>query len=417
MRKALPLLLLVAAVLYGLFSVRPAWDAVTSVKHARDYATYHYAAVEAVNPGNDERGDPYDTAALGRRARKEGTRKTVHPYFYPPPFLLSMLWVAPPGLEPLSLSTGYRAWFWINQACLLGVLVAMWRWFRAHPLLLAAIALTFSPIPDNMKMGQANLPVLLVAVLGLWRTRGTLVGIAGMAKMSPALYLVAWVAQGRFVPVALAAATAVGLSLLALPLVPLDTQIEFYTQILPGFSTGHYHGLTVPISLPANHSIPDLFNQLWPGPDDHSLDPRAQTAAKAVSLVLLGGLAALSRRAHLRGDGDALGQANLFGAFTALLLITPVYTYEHHLVMMLLPVAASLQAVLSRRLPWATLVVLAPAYGALAWTLAMLRGTQKALPELAWWLQESKFIGVVAIGVVCAVAAFRTPRGEGATAR
>ena len=66
--------------------------------HGRDYATYHYA-VQEVWQG----GDPYVTAALDQRARAEGTRATVFPYFYPPPFLLTMAWAT-----PLSLADGYR---------------------------------------------------------------------------------------------------------------------------------------------------------------------------------------------------------------------------------------------------------------------------------------------------------------------
>ena len=37
-------------------SVVPAWIKVAGAKHGRDYATYHYAAAEALDGG-----DPYDT--------------------------------------------------------------------------------------------------------------------------------------------------------------------------------------------------------------------------------------------------------------------------------------------------------------------------------------------------------------------
>ena len=39
------------------------------------------------------------------------------------------------------------------------------------------------------------LVVLLVAMVGLWRRRGSLLAVAAMAKMSPALYLFAWAAR------------------------------------------------------------------------------------------------------------------------------------------------------------------------------------------------------------------------------
>ena len=188
---------------YGLFSVHPAYKRVAKSKHARDYATYHYAMAEAVDGG-----DPYDTKALSKRARADGTRRSVHPYFYPPPFLLTMPWAV-----PLELSTAYKAFFWLSQLCILGTLVVMRRWIGAPIILLGVLACTLTPITDSAKMGQANAIVLLLAVAGLWRMSGSLVGAAAMAKMSPALYLFAWAAQKAWRPVMVACVTAVVLSL------------------------------------------------------------------------------------------------------------------------------------------------------------------------------------------------------------
>ena len=79
---------LVALVLLTIgVQVWPAWQRVVSAEHARDYATYHYAVQEAVDGG-----DPYIKKRLSRRAKAEGTRTSVHPYFYPPPFLLLLTW-------------------------------------------------------------------------------------------------------------------------------------------------------------------------------------------------------------------------------------------------------------------------------------------------------------------------------------
>ena len=104
---------LVGVLLLVLFALSvqlwPAWKKVSGVKHARDYATYHYAVQEALDGG-----DPYVKRALSQRGRDEGTRKSVHPYFYPPPFLLLTLWAA-----PLSLTAGYKLFFWMNQAFLI----------------------------------------------------------------------------------------------------------------------------------------------------------------------------------------------------------------------------------------------------------------------------------------------------------
>ena len=390
--------LVVALVLFALgVQLWPAWKKVSSVKHARDYATYHYAIQEAV-----EGGDPYVKRALSRRAKDEGTRSSVHPYFYPPPFLLLMLWAV-----PLTLEHGYRLFFWLNQAALLGALYCMRRWFAPSLLVLAFAAATLSPIADNAKMGQANLLVLLIALVGLYRRSGALLSLSAMAKMSPALYLAWWAAQRHWRPVLTAILGAILLSLIALPLVDLPVQIKFYTEILPGFSSGRYHGLTVPITLPANHSIPDLYNQLWPGETDHELSARAKQAASMTSLALLGGLTWLSRRRR-----DALGQANIAGAFTTLLLITPVYTYEHHLVLMLLPSVTLGAAMEAGRIPRSWWPLAGLAYFFVAWPLFWLRDAQDLVPAAHWWLQESKFIGIVIIGLLCLSAALRSPESS-----
>jgi hypothetical protein len=389
--------ILFLVVAFGLMSVWPSWRSVSRSKHGRDYATYHYALGEAWDGG-----DPYDTQALSQRARADKTRRSVHPYFYPPPFLMGMVWT-----KPLSLGVGARAFFWLSQAALLAVLWVCRRWFAAPVLLLGVLACTLTPITDSAKMGQANMLVLAIAVAGLWRSNGALVGAAAMAKMSPALYLFAWLAQRAWRPVLAAVFTAIALSLVALPLVGLDAQIRFFTEVMPGFSSGNYHGLKVKIALPANHSIPDIFQQYWPGPDAHTLSDVARIGARVVSLSLLAGLTWLARTRR-----DVLGEANLFAAFSILMLITPVYTYEHHLSMVIFPAAALGTALLQGRLGrWGWWVAI-PAYFFVAWPLYWLRPLQKQIPDFKWYLQESKFVGLVVLGVLCAIVVWRSPKRD-----
>ena len=395
-RALLPGLIGLLLLIYAVAGLWPSWQAVYESRNGRDFATYHYAAKVALAGG-----DPYETRALSALAREEGTRASVHPYFYPPPFLLSMVWVG-----PLSLETACRAWFWLNQGLLLACLVVLRRWLRAPWLLLAAVACLFTPIPDNAKMGQANLLVVLLSLLGLWRSSGVLVGLAAMAKMSPALYLAGWGARGRWKPVLMAVLTAILLSVVSLPLVPLETQLRFYTEILPGFSSGHYHGLRVPITLPANHSIPDLLNQLWPGESDHELSPLSQRLSQGISLLLLAGLSLVARKAR-----DPLGLACAFGALTVLLVITPVYTYEHHLSMLLLPLVAAGTAIAKGRLGPRWWVGWGLAAFFTGWPLYWLRPLQKLLPPLSWLLQESKFFALLLLMAVC-VAGALAPRRE-----
>jgi hypothetical protein len=369
--------------------------------NARDFATYYYAVQTALDGD-----DPYVRGNLGARARADGTRRAVHPFFYPPPALLGMVWVA-----PFSLKSAYIVWFWIQELALLGTLVVLRRWLGAPLLLLLGVTAALSPIPDSLAMGQVNLVVGLLALLGLWRGAGGWVGAAAMAKMAPALYLAGWGARGALRPVWAACGVAVALSLLALPVVDAETQWRFYTQVLPGFSSGDYNGLTVPITLPANHSIPDLYHQLWPGPDDHHLSERAALAGRITSLALLAGLAGVARRA--RGP---TGMGAAFGAITVLMLITPVYTYEHHLALLLLPVVASGVALLRGVLrpawwaPWGLALALAST------PLGWLRAAKKAAPAAEWLIQESKFAALVLLLVVCVAAAWASSEAPSAAA-
>ena len=194
------------------------WKATLSSKGARDYASYHYA-VQAAWEGEN----PYQTSNLHRRAREEQTRRSVHPFFYPPPSLISMLWIA-----PFPLIAGYRLFFWVNQLLLLFSFWQIHKWLKTPIWFLAGLALFFTPLADSMKMGQLNIWILALLSFGLARNSGLILGYASMSKMSPALLFFQWIAQRNWKP-ALACAISVPLfSILALPLVGFDAQKQFF---------------------------------------------------------------------------------------------------------------------------------------------------------------------------------------------
>ena len=380
-------LLGLGVVIHLLFSFLPARKAVWQGGHGRDFASYYYAYQVA-----SDGGDPYATDALNAMARAQSTRASVQPYFYPPPFLYTMAWVS-----PLSLATAYRGMLFLNEALLAACLFVLVRGFGVPVQAIGALLVIWSPIPDNAKMGQANLIALLPALLGLWaaRTRpwlgGVLVGVAAMFKMSPALFLLFWAVRREWRPCVAAALTAVGLSVVSLPLCPLAVQREFYLEVLPGFGKGDYHGLTVPISLSANHSIPDIFNTLWPGSSKTALASSALWASRAVSLAALGAWVWAARRA-----GSSVAEhARALGALTILMVILPTYTYEHHLVFLLLP-ATVLIAQVHPGFSWRFAAIpVVFALAAVAWPLPLLNDTLRAAPVwLAPWVRESKFIGL-----------------------
>jgi hypothetical protein len=195
----------------------------------------------------------------------------------------------------------------------------------------------------------------------------------------------------------------VGLSILSLPWVPLHTQWNFYTQILPEFSSGAYHGLTIPINIPANHSIPDLYNQLFPGETQTKLSSIAKSLSSMTSVLILGSLLLLVRK--FRNN-----ESKLFVSISLipLMLITPVYCYEHHLALLLLPVILCLETLNTKSVSWRIV-----GWGILAFggqPLFSLRWLQRELGVGEWLLQESKFMFIVIVGIFCVLRALQIER-------
>lgn len=380
--------LLIGLVAHLLFQVGPTVEEVRRNQSGRDFASYYYA-LQVTSQG----GDPYNTAALSEMARAEGTRKSVNPYFYPPPFLLSMLWAG-----PLSLHTAYLGSLLANELLLAGCMAVMILGFEVSLPVAGLILAAWTPIPDHARMGQANLLALLPALLGIYAARrrevlgGVMVGIAGMLKMSPALFLIHLALQRRWKAVGAAVVTAVGLSLAALPVVSLPLQIRFYREILPGFGTGDYNGLTVPITLPANHSWPDLLNRVFPSGGD-LLSPTAQLLS---NLSLLAGLAGWAW--WFRGKQTPKQESLAVGALSILMVALPVYTYEHHLVFLILMVGAvgTAATTIQRK------ILFGLCFFFLGWPLNWLRAAQHALPSfMDAPLRESKFLAEVGFLMLC----------------
>jgi hypothetical protein len=361
------------------FGLLPAYRAAKGATDGRDFASYYYAFKVAADGG-----DPYDTGALDRLARAEHTRRRVHPFFYPPPFLLTVALAA-----KLTLKQGFLLTLALNELLLgacawLGV-----RAFGVAPWAMALIVGLYSPLFDHLAMGQANLLTLVPLLAGLalvprraW-LGGALVGLAAMLKMSPALMLAYLVVKRRFTAVLAALVTAVGLSLATLPLVGFAAQRRFYFEVLPSFSSGEYHGLSMPIGMTSNHSVPHFFNTLWRGPDPHHLSPAAAHATNAVSVLLFALWAARARRGTRDPDPSAIG------ALMVLMTVLPVFTYEHHLVLLLLPLGVALT---TRFGPVALVVAFF-----LGWPLAWQRAAESEWPFFRGLLVESKLIAALAL--------------------
>lgn len=403
--RSLATLIVAAAVLWHLLAVlTPAWPTVAvRPSKGRDFASYYYAVQVAADGG-----DPWARQALGALSREEGERRGVHPYLYPPPFLLIMAWAI-----PLDLMGAYRLWFWLDELWAAAAFFALWRWWRplgsAVPVALAVAVAANTSIPANHVMGQANFPGLTLAILALWQAdqrrpvlSGVLMGAACMVKMSPALFVFWWVVRRDWVPAIVACVTAVALSVAALPLVGVDAQLGFYTRVLPSFSSGDYNGLTVPIDMFGNHSIPNLWAQVFPG-SGRLLSDTARRASSLSTLTLVLGLGWLFRK---RG-ADLMQRGAQASAFGVALLLVPVYTYEHHCVWALPAVVMSIVALAEGRLAPRWAVPLALATTVWAFEILDLRRAFESIEDLAPWtalaLQELKFLALLTFLTATAV--------------
>jgi alpha-1,2-mannosyltransferase len=347
-----------------------------------DFASYYHALQLALDGGN-----PYWADIL--------RTKGVHPFLYPPPFLLAVSWAG-----PLSLSAATTGMFLLNELLLVGCLIVLRRGFGAAPWILLAIYAAYTPLIDNQLNVQANLLALLPALAGLAVAErrpylgGALVGVAAMLKMSPAILLLIWVIQGRWRPIAAAAGTAVALSILALPVVGPREQLSFYQSVLPAFGEGQFYGLSVPISTPLNHSIAEVLNRFWPGPSPTQLAPGV---SEVTQLLLLAALGLWGWRARRASAGDLLP----LGALFVIMTIAPTYTFEHHLSFLLLPLV--LVAIARPGVAFA-LVFVALAWSIQSWPEEWYTLSMRDPSALSWWARlalECKLIGALGLLVMC----------------
>jgi hypothetical protein len=366
----------------------------------RDFASYYYAARVA-----SEGGDPYDKDALELVAQRDGLREHVHPFFYPPPFL----WLV--SFAPLvDLLTGFQLWWFLNEACLVAVCVVLATWWRplgeGVGVVIALLAATMYGVAYSAELGQANFPVLLAVVAGLSVERrwpvvaGVAIGLAAMWKMSPALLVGWWLLRGRMPAAAAAIATAIGASLLTLPLLGWSEQLGFYRTVLPGLQRGDYNGLQIQIGMFANHSVPNLLHQALPS-GGNTLSPLARGASTLFQLALVGTLGWWFR---VRTDDPVRVAAQASAVLVAALLV-PVYTYEHHLVFALPAMVLAVLAVMRGWVPRWWGAPIAVAVAVLVIDLPTLREfAQKVVTERArapfFLLQELKFAALVTVGAV-----------------
>jgi hypothetical protein len=421
-RRGLIACVLVACLLWHGRMLWIVWSLISGETGGADFASYYYAALEAMGGGS-----PYDVAALNDLAgRDSGEFFAVQPYFYPPPFLLLLSWVG-----ELRLSESLRIWFVLNEVALVGLFFVLVTWGRkladmnSSPVALAILALAFSgsTFAVNLSLGQANLFVMVAAITGVGCVEnrrpwfgGGLVGLACIAKMSPALFILWWCLEGRWRAVAAACGAALLASVLVLPITGPEVQVLFYSEVLPGFASGDYNGLRMPVGIMGNHSIPNLFHQLLS--DGPQLSAAARSFSRVATIALLCGLGwSLRTGEPAEQPSDALGRAARVSLIAIALIVIPVFAYEHHLVWAVPAFAVAGVAILEGRLARAWAAPLFISWLAWATDPALLREPYHALREvggpvaslLGLALQEAKFVAILVAGAAVHRVATTTP--------
>jgi alpha-1,2-mannosyltransferase len=272
---------------------------------------------------------------------------TLRPaYIYPPVFAIV---TAPLALLPRGIAG--VAWLVITQVSLLAAMLVAVRWLRPGRWALTVALLatfTFYPLWIDVTQGQANLPLMLLVVVGLAGVaRGQprfafAFGLAAALKLTPLLLLVWLLADRRLRAAAwmiagFAAAGAAG------ALLRFDDTIVFIRQVLPALAAGTtYYANQSTVGFIARISSANPYTQPW------IVLPwaGALTAALGVVFVALW---------FGRGRGQSPGHRSV--AFLPLLPLLSSVTWPHHLVI-LLPVVWLAITALDRN-GWAPLQSLA----------------------------------------------------------
>jgi hypothetical protein len=292
-----------------------------------DFAHYYtYATV--VRLGHN----PFDLQAVAQTDALLGIRRAGAAANYPPLFYILMLPWTLMGFRPAAV-----AWFFLSQACVVGALALCLRRVAPSPRLGVAaglfVALNYQPLIEALALGQTGPLLLLLVTLawwsakkGWWWVAAVAVALCPFIKVQFALLLPAlwWMGQRRILGRALLLAGAgVGLGLILLG--PAHHAEYLRYLVAP---PEYLRTWTANISLGAT-----LHRVLSPHGE-------ARLLAGGLTLIVDALIVVLLARAIPRGAPSASPAFDwAWGlAVTAIPLLSPL-TEEHHLVILLLPLA------------------------------------------------------------------------------
>jgi len=315
-----------------------------------DFAHYYAYAIHVARGG-----DPFDPSATARLNEALGLRSAGAPLKYPPLFYVAM---RPWTWLPFRASA--LAWLALGQVLLVATAALVLRQRAAEPTrlvaLLAIVALS-QPLVETLYLGQTNVALLFLLALGWWGVRherpweaALALGLAAHIKPQFGLPIAAlwWIGQ-RAVAYRAAAVAAVGLAI-GVAAVGLPAHVDWAR-----------HALAMPAYLHAwslNLTPHAALHRLLDGAlGARAVEPLALTASLTILAVL-----AYAVRGRPAPGTPAFDWA--FGlAVAAVPLVAPI-AEEHHLVVLLLPLALLVLAPDASPRASAALVVAAVLLGA-----------------------------------------------------
>ncbi len=273
-----------------------------------------------------------------------GTQAWVVAYIYPPFFALVL---AP--LTAFGLLAAARIWLLAVHAAFVGSLLLM---LRIHPeltrsgrRLLLLASLGFMPVYLNLKFQQVATVWLLLMTAALWaalRRRsgwaGAFIAAAASLKVSPIFLIPLFARLGRWRIALIGGAMLVALTVVTMLAAPGSWQ--FFTVVLPriGLGTANWD----------NGSIDGLVSriaELAPNLFGSATQTVAKVGIGAAAVAVIGVTLWVARNGADEAWSLRLSVAALI---TALLIVSSV-TWQHHLVILLLPVATSIAWITVRR--------------------------------------------------------------------
>ena len=374
-------LLVHAAFIVGL------WRVLTNP--GEDFASYRNATW-ALGDG----ADPYDPIAIAHYGNPVREGYPVHPFIYPPPSLVVLLW-----LRWVPEALGWPVFVVLMEACAVtSLLLWVQRAAKVDTAMVRAVCIVFVLMPTvwvNHLAGQINWLIVATTFGGLalasqanpWSrgSGGVLVGLAAAIKVGPVILLPWWALQRRWLEVIGGVLGVLALSLAAVPLVGIEGYTRFLTEVLPGVGRGEVPGLQVHLDDLSNSGPAPLLTR--------ALGSHAPIWLRVWNL----GLPLLALAACARTPTDAYARYAQPALLLAVMALTPAFVFEHHLVWLLPTFAALIWCLWDGRLGkrWAPVVGLA---GVALWVpLPVLAHLSRTRPEWVDAIQVVQAIDCVGL--------------------